>query len=82
MSKRSKVLKIRGALNKILSLSEKERAKGLIAASAGNHAQGVAVAAQYLKIKARVVMMETASKVKVEAAKKLGAEVILKRKKL
>ena len=75
-----KSFKIRGALNKILSLSEEERARGLIAASAGNHAQGVAVAAQYLKIKARVVMMETASKVKVEAAKKLGAEVILKGK--
>ena len=75
-----KSFKIRGALNKILSLTNKEKAKGLIAASAGNHAQGVALAASYLNIKARVVMMETASKVKVESTKKLGAEVILKGK--
>ena len=75
-----KSFKIRGALNKILSLTDKEKAQGLIAASAGNHAQGVALAASYLKIKARVVMMKTASKVKVEATKKFGAEVILKGK--
>ena len=75
-----KSFKIRGALNKILSLSEEEKSQGLIAASAGNHAQGVALAARRLKIKARVVMMETASRVKVEATKKLGAEVILKGK--
>ena len=75
-----KSFKIRGALNKILSLTEKEKAQGLIAASAGNHAQGVALAASHLKIKARVVMMEKASQVKVEACKKLGAEVILKGK--
>ena len=75
-----KSFKIRGALNKILSLTEEEKAQGLIAASAGNHAQGVAFSADYLNIKARVVMMETASKVKVEATKKLGAEVILKGK--
>lgn len=75
-----KSFKIRGALNKILSLTEKEQAKGLIAASAGNHAQGVALAARHLNIKARVVMMETASKVKIKATKKLGAEVILKGK--
>ncbi len=75
-----KSFKIRGALNKILSLTDRERAQGLIAASAGNHAQGVALAAKRLQIKARVVMMETASKVKVEATKKLGAEVILKGK--
>lgn len=72
--------KIRGALNKIFSLTDKEKAQGLIAASAGNHAQGVALAASYLNIKARVVMMETASQVKVLATKKLGAEVILKGK--
>ena len=75
-----KSFKIRGALNKILSLTEEEKAKGLIAASAGNHAQGVALASQFLNIKARIVMMETASKVKVSATKKLGAEVILKGK--
>lgn len=75
-----KSFKIRGALNKILSLTSKEQAQGLITASAGNHAQGVALAASYLNIKARVVMMKTASKVKVESTKKLGAEVILKGK--
>lgn len=75
-----KSFKIRGALNKILSLTEEEKSQGLIAASAGNHAQGVALAASYLKIKARVVMMEGASKVKVESTRKLGAEVILKGK--
>lgn len=75
-----KSFKIRGALNKILSLTEEERARGLIAASAGNHAQGVALAAKYLKIKARVVMMETASQVKVSSTRNLGAEVILKGK--
>ena len=75
-----KSFKIRGALNKIFSLTEKEKSKGLIAASAGNHAQGVAFAAAQLKIKARVVMMKGASKVKISACQKLGAEVILKGK--
>ena len=72
--------KIRGALNKVLSLSEEKRRRGLITASAGNHAQGVALAAQIAGVKARVVMMETASKVKTDSAKRLGAEVILKGK--
>ena len=76
-----KSFKIRGALNKILSLSDEEKKRGLIAASAGNHAQGVAFAASYLKIPARIYMMEGASKVKVEATKKYeGVEVILKGK--
>jgi len=75
-----KSFKIRGALNKILSLTDREKAQGLIAASAGNHAQGVALAANRLQLKARVVMMKTASKIKVEAAKKFGAEVILRGK--
>ena len=75
-----KSFKIRGALNKILSLTDQQKAQGVIAASAGNHAQGVALAASFFNIKARVVMMETASKVKVEATKRLGAEVILKGK--
>ena len=57
-----KSFKIRGALNKILSLSEAEKKHGLIAASAGNHAQGVAWAARHTGTKARVVMMKTASK--------------------
>ena len=75
-----KSFKIRGALNKIFSLTEEEKKRGLIAASAGNHAQGVALAASYLNIKARIVMMETASRLKLEATKKLGAEVILRGK--
>ena len=75
-----KSFKIRGALNKIFSLNEVQKSKGLIAASAGNHAQGVAFAAARLKIKARVVMMEGASRVKISACRKLGAEVILKGK--
>ncbi|MBC6415406.1 MAG: pyridoxal-phosphate dependent enzyme [Bdellovibrionales bacterium] len=77
---KTKSFKIRGALNKILSLTKEEKARGLIAASAGNHAQGVALAAQLFNIKFRVVMMETASKVKILETKKLGAEIILKGK--
>ena len=75
-----KSFKIRGALNKILSLTEKEKEAGLIASSAGNHAQGVALASQLAQVKARVVMMETASQVKISAARAFGAEVILKGK--
>lgn len=75
-----KSFKLRGALNKVLSLSPEEQSKGLIAASAGNHAQGLALAARYCKSQARIVMMETAAKTKIEATKKLGAEVILKGK--
>ena len=74
---RIKSFKIRGALNKILSLTKEERAKGLIAASAGNHAQGVALASQITKTKSRVVMMEQASQVKILSSKALGVEVIL-----
>ena len=77
---KTKSFKFRGAINKILALTEKERACGLIAASAGNHAQGVALAAQLFNIKARVVMMKTASKVKILATEKWGAKVILKGK--
>ncbi len=69
--------KIRGAVNKILSLSSEERAKGVIAASAGNHAQGVALGASTLGIKSVVVMPREASHAKVEATQGYGAEVIL-----
>ena len=75
-----KSFKIRGALNKVLSLTDEERARGLIAASAGNHGQGLALASQIAKVKARVVMMEGASQVKVEACRSFGAEVILQGK--
>ncbi len=75
-----KSFKMRGALNKVFSLKAEEKQRGLIAASAGNHAQGVSLAAHYSKVNARVVMMETASKVKIEAAKHYGAEITLKGK--
>ncbi|MDR1741167.1 MAG: pyridoxal-phosphate dependent enzyme [Synergistaceae bacterium] len=69
--------KVRGAMNKILSMSPDERARGVIAASSGNHAQGVAYAARALGIKAVVVMPVHAPLTKVEGAKALGAEVVL-----
>lgn len=69
--------KVRGAYNKIAKLSDEEKAKGVIAASAGNHAQGVALAAQKLGIKAVIVMPKHSPLIKVEATKKFGAEVIL-----
>ena len=75
-----KSFKIRGALNKILSLDDRKKTQGLIAASAGNHAQGVALASRYAQTKARIVMMETSSQTKIDATIKMGAEVILKGK--
>jgi threonine dehydratase len=69
--------KIRGAMNKILTLSDEERGKGIIASSSGNHAQGVAYASQMLGVKAIVVMPENAPKTKVEGTKSYGAEVVL-----
>ncbi len=69
--------KIRGAFNKIASLSEEERSKGVVAASAGNHAQGVALAAKYFEIPATIVMPETTPLTKVDGVKSYGAEVIL-----
>lgn len=69
--------KIRGAYNKIAKLTEEEKKKGVIAASAGNHAQGVALGAQKLGIKAIIVMPKHTPLIKIEATKKYGAEVIL-----
>ena len=69
--------KVRGAHNKLASLTADERAQGVIAASAGNHAQGVALAARKLGIRALIVMPETAPRIKVEAVERLGAEVLL-----
>jgi threonine dehydratase len=69
--------KERGACNKLLLLSEKERAAGVIAASAGNHAQGVAYHARRLKIAATIVMPQTTPLVKVSATKSFGANVVL-----
>ena len=69
--------KLRGAYARMVRLSEDERRRGVVAASAGNHAQGVAVAAGRLGIRARVVMPQTTPAIKVDAVRRLGAEVIL-----
>jgi threonine dehydratase len=69
--------KIRGPLNKFRFLSDEERARGVICSSAGNHAQGVALAAQIYGIKAVVVMARNATPSKVEATRGYGAEVVL-----
>lgn len=69
--------KIRGALNKILSLTEEERRRGIVASSAGNHAQGVAYGGHKVGAKVTIVMPETSPIVKVLATKSYGAEVIL-----
>src|SRR5689334_11830094 len=69
--------KERGACNRLLLLSDVEKARGVIAASAGNHAQAVARHAQALGIEAVVVMPETTPLVKVSTARQLGAEVVL-----
>lgn len=69
--------KIRGAYNKIAKLSQEERDKGLIAASAGNHAQGVAYAAKELEAKANICMPKETPLLKVNRTKTHGAEVIL-----
>jgi len=69
--------KIRGAYNKIARLTDEQRHKGLIAASAGNHAQGVAYAARQLGAKATIVMPKITPLIKVEGTRKYGAEVIL-----
>ena len=70
--------KIRGAYNRMVKLSERERKRGVLAASAGNHAQGVALAASRLGIQATIVMGLNTPAIKVEAVRRLGAEVILR----
>ncbi len=70
--------KLRGAFNKISSLSKEERACGVIASSAGNHAQGVAYSAKHYGIKGVIVMPEATPLLKVMGVKELGAEAILK----
>ena len=69
--------KIRGAYYKISTLSDEERAKGLITASAGNHAQGVAYAARKYGVKATIVMPTSTPFIKVNRTKQLGADVVL-----
>jgi len=69
--------KLRGAYQKMSSLSDEQKSKGVIASSAGNHAQGVALGANKLKIKAIIVMPTSTPNIKVQAVEQLGAEVIL-----
>ncbi len=69
--------KLRGAYNKIATLDEKERKKGVIAASAGNHAQGVAYSAKIFDIPATIIMPEATPLLKVQSTGALGAKVIL-----
>ena len=69
--------KLRGAYNKLSQLSEAERACGVVAASAGNHAQGLAMSARELGVKATIVMPKTTPDVKVNNVKRLGGKVVL-----
>ncbi|WP_303907542.1 threonine ammonia-lyase, biosynthetic [Thiohalomonas denitrificans] len=69
--------KLRGAYNKMVNLTAEQRARGVVAASAGNHAQGVALSAQRLDIEALIVMPETTPEIKVDAVRNLGARIEL-----
>jgi threonine dehydratase len=69
--------KLRGAYNKIAHLTPEERARGVIAASAGNHAQGVAFAARHLGLNALIVMPQTTPEIKIDAVRDMGAAVVL-----
>ena len=69
--------KCSGAYNKMASLSDEQRARGVVAASAGNHAQGVALAAQKLGVDATIVMPVTTPSIKVDAVRRRGANVVL-----
>src|SRR5215472_4171939 len=74
---RTGAFKERGALNKLLTLTPEERSRGVIAASAGNHAQGVAYHAGRHGIRAQIVMPLTTPLIKASATKSYGAEVVL-----
>ncbi|MEW4237080.1 bifunctional threonine ammonia-lyase/L-serine ammonia-lyase TdcB [Bacillus thuringiensis] len=69
--------KFRGAFNKISNLTNEEKARGVIACSAGNHAQGVALSSHLLGIKSKIVMPNSAPQAKVDATRGYGSEVIL-----
>jgi threonine dehydratase len=69
--------KVRGAYNKMAHLTPAQRKRGVIAASAGNHAQGVALSAQKLGCRAVIVMPTTTPQIKIDAVKKLGGEAVL-----
>ena len=69
--------KLRGAYNRIAHLTAAERSRGVVTASAGNHAQGVAYSARHLGLAAVIVMPRTTPEIKVEAVESMGAEVVL-----
>jgi threonine dehydratase len=69
--------KLRGAYNKIFSLSDAEKQRGVVAASAGNHAQGVALAGKRLGVRATIVMPTTTPAIKVDAVRRLGGKAVL-----
>ena len=73
---RAGAFKARGAFNKLLSLSEKERARGVVAFSSGNHAQAVALASSTLGVDAKIVMPIDAPRSKLEATRNYGATVV------
>ncbi|CAN5794909.1 threo-3-hydroxy-L-aspartate ammonia-lyase [soil metagenome] len=73
---RAGAFKVRGAFNKLLSLSEKERARGVVAFSSGNHAQAVALAARTLGVDATIVMPADAPRSKLEATRGYGAKIV------
>ncbi|MFL2999165.1 MAG: threonine/serine dehydratase [Cytophagales bacterium] len=74
--------KSRGAINKVLQLSEDERSRGVVAISAGNHAQATSWACSQFGIKSKIVMPHTASQSKIEATESYGGEVILTKDKM
>ena len=74
---RTGAFKLRGALNKVLTLDEATRARGVIAASAGNHAQGLALAATLSGVKSTIVMPDSTALIKVRRTEAYGAEVVL-----
>jgi threonine dehydratase len=77
-TQRTGSFKFRGAFNKISSLTEQEKARGVVASSAGNHAQGVALSASLAGVKATIVMPENSSISKASATRAYGADVVLK----
>ena len=74
--------KSRGAINKVLQLSEEERSRGVVAISAGNHAQATSWACSQFGIKSKIIMPHTASKSKIDATESYGGEVILTKEKM
>ena len=74
--------KSRGAINKVLQLSEEERSRGVVAISAGNHAQATSWACSQFGIKSKIIMPHTASQSKIDATESYGGEVILSKEKM